>query len=179
MTEAELLKRYDKYISQQARSYMLRCNQPESLYDDLKSEATIAFLNVIRKWNFSDSDLSGYQYALAHNAIRSAMRRCVWNANGAKNQNNSFELKCLTFTDVTATTPDFDDSKLDFLLSEDDYSDFEVQDVIDRLPDVERETLNLLLRGYSKAEISRIRHVSPTNVTNTINRLRTRLKDIA
>lgn len=179
MDEEMLLKKHDKYISHLARSYLFRCNQPDWLFDDLKSEASLALISASRKWGFDALDLSPYQFRLAHNAIRAAMRRCVWRANDEKNPNRSFERKYVTFSDVTASDPEFDDSKLDFLLTEDDYSDFEVKDLLDRLPDVERETLNLLLRGYSKAEIAKIRKTDKSNVSHTIDRLKNKLKDIA
>ena len=179
MDEEMLLKKYDPYISKQARSYLLRTSQPEHLYDDLKSEAAIAFIKTVRRWGFDDYNLTPYQFKLIHNAIRSAFRRCVWSANEMRDKNKPLTVNSITFTDVIAQNDSFDDSKLDFLVVEDDYSRIELRDMMDRLTQVERETLDLLMRGYSWSEIASIRHTSKKNVGNTVNRLRVRLKDVA
>lgn len=176
--EEELITTYDQYITRLARAYLWHTNSQLCNYDDIKSEATLAFLKTIRRWNFSDT-LGPYELALVYNAVRSAMRACVWSVNGERNKNRSFQRRTICFTEMTPEDQEFDEDVLDFLTCEDDYSDVEMRDLIDRLPPVERDTLRLLLQGYSQTDIARIRHTTRKNVVNTVLRIRQRLKDIA
>lgn len=175
MGETELLKKYDSYIARHARSYLRKTNQPDHLYEDMKSEATLAFLETVRRYQMEQQELSPREFLLLHNAMRGALRSFVWHYNGQKNKNMNFDKKKVLFSEFADDDPDGDASKLDFLSVDDDYDAVELQDAIDRLPKAERETANLLMDGYNYSEIARMQNISPQTVRETVLRLKTHL----
>lgn len=173
MGETELLKRYDSYIARHARSYLNKTNQPSHLFEDMKSEATLAFLETVRRYQIEQQEFSHREFLLVYNAMRNALRSFVWHYNGQENKNRRFERKKILFSEYADS--DGDTSKLDFLSVGDDYEAVDLQDAIDRLPNAERETANLLMDGYTFSEIARIQGISPQTVWETTNRLKKRL----
>ena len=179
MEEQEILKKYDAYIAKHALNYLNKTNQPDHLFEDMKSEATLAFLETIRKYQIEQENLSPLELTLVHNAMRSALRGFVWSYNGMKNKNRPMEINTTTFSDYMDDDSDPDDSRLNFLGEDDDYSSIDVKDALDSLTKVERKTADMLMMRYSPLEVAKMRNVSPASLSKTIKKIRTKLLGFA
>ena len=179
MEEQDIIRKYDAYICKHAMSYLRRTGQPDHLFEDMKSEATLAFLKTIRRYQIEQENLSPRELLLINNSMRSALRSFVWSYNGVRNKNIGLEPRSISFSDCAEINSDLDDSRADFLARNDDYSSFDVEDILSSLSKTERETVELLMEGYSPHEVAKIRKVSPSSVTQTISKVRKKLEDIA
>lgn len=176
MSEEELVIKYDPYISSCVQKYLIRTGVQPCNREDLKSEAVIAFLETIRKTKFEEERLPASILCRLDLAMRYRMRKYIWNLANKRNIKAKLQLHTYTFSDFDT---ELNLDNLDFMSQMDDYSSVDLRDALDRLTDVERDTAILLLRGYSRAEIAKLRHMSRKNVTVTVERLKTKLCDTA
>lgn len=183
MTEEELITKYDRFISKHTRIYHSTTNMPPSAYEDLKSEATIAFLKCIRKIHLEDREdgkLTQIETFCIARTMRYNMRRYIWRSYGEKNVGrHPNHRRCKSFSDLGTTEEPFSLEQFDYADSSDDYADVDFRDMLDRLEPVERETADLLIRGYSFADVAKIRGTSRKNVTVTVGRIKKKISDVA
>lgn len=180
MTEEELVAKYDDMISKHARMYLALTGQQSWIFEDLKSESVIAFLKTVRQMEITTSEFNHTQLFCIKRAMRCAMRRFIWHNNGTKNTNKHIEHgKCKVFSEFDTNEDLFSLDRFDFMITTDDYSGVEFRDALDRLEPVERETAELLVRGYSPKEIAKIRGISRQNVYVTVDRLKKKFSDVA
>ena len=174
--EEYYVTKYDPYLSNCAAKYLRLTNQPKHMYEDIKSEASIAFVKAIRELHPEEEKLTPQEYVRIHNRVRNAMRTFVWRSNGYKDKNNPMtDVVVRSFSDTFSADNEDYVSKL--LTCDEDFSGLEVEEMLSGLSANERAVITLTAQGYSQVEISRIRGISDRTVRRIVDRLKEHFKE--
>ena len=107
LDENNLIQIHQPFIQSIVRHYIKKFWTPARgyLYEDIQSEATLAFLRFCRKEQIEDAKLTERQTYLAKLYMESAMRIAIWRTlNASKNAFQSDLSWRPTFTDVEAAS---------------------------------------------------------------------------
>lgn len=163
VNETQLLQKYNKDIRRIVNSYLSSMYFPNSnsFYEDLISEATLAFLEACRSFHLDSPNLSDLQRTMCKNKILSALRVYIWKMHNMGGYNNrKIDLsRSVTFSDVLANR----DQSIDDLITsthQDDYSTLEVADFLNQLPPNYKNMLTLLMEGFGMRQIENTLSVS-------------------
>lgn len=169
--EEQLLIRHAGFINREVRRYCILASVNTTVHmDDLKSEATMAFLLCCRSFPLQSMELTPLEYSMCMNKMRSAMRVCYWKImNMGGDNNKAIDLnRSITFTDICSVYSDGEEeSDIDTVLGlgeEDDFSSVFVTDFLDTLPPIDRIILRMRMERESLGEISDAVHMKKPNI---------------
>lgn len=155
--ENVLLAKYRKFILKQVSRYCvsLQIATSSQYYDDLFSEASIAFLLCCRTFSLESYALNAYQHAIVKNKIRSTLRVAVWkmfNMGGYNNRKIDYD-RNIVISDILSD--DYD--SIDDMITDEfdtDFTSIEVNDFLNVLSQKDKDLIIKLMQGYSPVEIS-------------------------
>lgn len=153
---------YSSFIEKCVRGYLKKTGLDENVYDDVHSEAVLAFLTVCRKFGVKTSPLDPIVIAYARNAMRIAMRKYIWrlfNMRGCYKSKIDDRRNAEFPTDTTYT---------------EDFSGPEAEDLLKTFTPNERYIITLKLMGLKNTEIASVKNTGPSNVSEALKKMRSK-----
>lgn len=159
INETKLLQKYNKDIRIIVNRYLysLQFSTNCSYYDDLISEATLAFLIACRSFDLKDDNLTNLQRAFCKHKIESVLRVYIWKMHnmGGYNNRSIDPARNITISDVVADT-DLEIDDFAHALYCEDFSYPYVESFISKLDPKESQVLRYLMSGFTMVDISRM-----------------------
>lgn len=162
-----LLNKYWRFIKKEVRLYCKKFNgftSVSSIYDDLFDEACIAFLNKCDTMDIEDCTLNALQTYIVKLEMQSRMRLYVWrhfNMRGEHHKRIDYGRNVY-----------LEEIDSDFLQTEEDYSNSDVKDFLNKLDVRKRKIITLSMNGLTPPQIASLLHVSPNTVRNEFEKIR-------
>ena len=170
-----LIKKYERFLKGEVAKYCVSMQLPTQNihFQDLLSEASIAFLLVCRSFNLDSYDLNAYQYVVVKNKIRSTLRVAMWkifNMGGYNNRKIDYE-RNIVVSDILSNESDSIDDAVYCEFNE-DFSDVEVSDFINQLSKKDADLLIKIMAGYTPVEIGKSWGNNHRVVSQRLNKIR-------
>lgn len=175
INETILLQRYDKDIRRIVNRYLYSTQFSTncSFYEDLISEAFIAFLTMCRTFDLQSYDLTDLQRAMCKKKIESALRVYIWkmfNMGGYNNKRIDLS-RSTTISDIIGDT----DLSIDDVVPNtyrDDFSNAETSEFVKALKVIDAQLITLIDKGYSLRDVCRIWKKDIRAVVERLERIR-------
>lgn len=171
--ETQLLVQYWRWIMGVCRKYAASTSIPlnSPLYEDMISEACIAFVQYCRENVLPESQFAPRDYFLCRLKMKSAMRVYIWRDKGMKGSNNRrIECRCETFSDMLRDGETMENLIPGYVQDE---TRVDVRQFIKTLPENEQKVVVMAMMGYSMNTIAKALSVSrktPYNILSRISR---------
>lgn len=158
VNETLLIQKYDKDVRRIVNSYLYSTHFSSkcSFYEDLISEAFLAFLSMCRAFDLQDAELSDLQRAMCKKKIESALRVYIWkmfNMGGYNNRKIDLS-RSVTISDILGDT----DLGIDDVAPntyQDDFSTCEMWDFVNSLTTKNKKLLFAIMQGYELRQIGK------------------------
>lgn len=160
----KVYREYEKFIEKCVWDYLKKTGVSNELYDDVHSEAVIAFLDTCHKFGVKNVPLAPPVIAYAKNAMRTAMRKYIWAYYNMKSDigrkidhRRSAEMPEEIYFDADFSAP-------------------EAEDILKLLAPTEKVVIGMKLAGYRNADIALERGVTSATVSNAFQRMRRKIQ---
>lgn len=175
INETLLLQKYDRDIRIIVNHYLIstQFSLSCSFYEDLISEATIAFLLMCRKFDLQDYRLTDLQRAMIKNKIESVLRVYIWkmfNMGGYNNRKIDLS-RSVTISDILRDT----DLTIDDVAPntyQEDFSNIYTEEFLHSLSSFDTELVRYLVLGYSLNQFGKLANKDIKTVFWHIERIR-------
>lgn len=180
--EELLLKQYNAFIDKEVRRFCVVTGINTAVHmEDMKSEASIAFLLCCRSIPIDSMELSLIEYKRCINKMRSAMRVSYWKIMNMGGYNNEpiDKKRSFTFTDLCAIYSDgTEEADIDTALClgvEDDHSGASVMDFMSKLSVLDRTIIRLRMEKETYDEIAEAVNMKRQNLMKHFDIMRKQL----
>lgn len=175
INETILLQKYDKDIRRIVNRYLYstQLSSKCSFYEDLISEAILAFLVMCRSFDLQSYNLSNLQRTMCKNKIESTLRVYIWKMFNMGGYNNkAIDLsRSITISDILRNQDlNIDDVAPNTYL--DDFSKINVFDFLKTLTKIDVDLLWRILNGENAEEVSRQWNLCPSSIKRRLYRIR-------
>ena len=183
--EEQLLLKNNAFIWREVKRFCIAASIDTTVHmDDLKSEATMAFLLCCRSIPVQSVELTALECRMCMQKMRSAMRVSYWKTMNMGGYNNkAIDLnRSLTFTDIcTVYSDSTEESDVDSVLGlgdEEDYSSVFVSEFMSRLRPVDQTILKMRMENATYNEIASVVHICRQNLRKHLKVLAKRWKPL-
>lgn len=160
----KVYRKYEKFIEKCVWDYLRKTGMSKELYDDVHSEAVIAFLDTCRKFGVKNTPIDPYVLGYARNVMRTAMKTYIWRHYNMRRQT---KLRI----DARRTTEFPED-----ICYEEDFSGPEADDITKLLTENERRLVSLRIAGMRNVDIAHVHNVDPSAVSQMLRTVRNKIK---
>ena len=154
--ESKLIEKYRNFIMKEVYEFCIRIciDNTHPFYEDLITEAQIAFIDECRNQNVSSLNLSAWQHACLKRKMKTQMRVAFWYFSnmGGYNTKKIDTSRSYTFTDFESDNDAEFESRVPSYSIDDTKIDLESFYMI--LPDYLRTTLRYISAGYTDTIIA-------------------------
>lgn len=154
--ESKLIEKYRNFIMKEVYEFCIRIciDNTHPFYEDLITEAQIAFIDECRNQNVSSLNLSAWQHACLKRKMKTQMRVAFWYFSnmGGYNTKKIDTSRSYTFTDFESDNDAEFESRVPSYSIDDTKIDLESFYMI--LPDYLRATLRYISAGYTDTIIA-------------------------
>lgn len=175
INETILIQRYDKDIRRIVNRYLYSTQFSSncSFYEDLISEAFIAFLIMCRTFDLQSYELTNLQRTMCKNKIESTLRVYIWKMFNMGGYNNR-KIDLSRSTNISDVLGDTDLSIDDIVPNayQDDFSDPETSEFMKSLKTVDTKLIVLLDSGYSIRDVCRMWKKDISTLVERVGRIR-------
>ena len=154
--EEALVRRYRKFIEKTARDYFRSFEWTRIDFEDIVSEATLGFLNAVRKIGVTKPCLTTKQAGKISLAIRFYLRMYIWEYVGAtRNGHEDISSYGTMLYDDFPVSECEDGEEIPFEIPyEEDFTHPEFAELLYMLTTTDREMLEMKMSGLSMKEVS-------------------------
>ena len=160
--ESKLIEKYRNFIMKEVYEFCIRIciDNTHPFYEDLITEAQIAFIDECRSQNVSSLNLSAWQHACLKRKMKTQMRVAFWYFSnmGGYNTKKIDTTRSYTFTDFESDNDAEFESRVPSYSIDDTKIDLE--SFYETLPDDLRKMLGYIVAGYSNVFIAKQMNVT-------------------
>jgi RNA polymerase sporulation-specific sigma factor len=148
-------------------------------YNEVKQDANLAFTDaLVRYSNEKESSLATFISVCVERKVQNCIRKGDTIKNHIYNDAYSLEYEYESFSrPLTEIIGDNSKEPLTNLEKEEDFEDL-LKKISQSLSPLEKDVYNLMLNGFNYMEISKVLNKEPKQIDNTIQRIRSKIKDL-